>query len=117
GVITPDTALPIANSIKKGDTWFSDTHPANADGGQRDQSRRGGQEPPARSGQRPVGWGYAPSRAGRRARRGRGGGCAHGNSSGGGGAWGGTILPLGAARWDGRYALPRPPPGLSSGGQ
>ncbi|MGW0215214.1 peptidoglycan D,D-transpeptidase FtsI family protein [Micromonospora chokoriensis] len=29
GVITPDTALPIANSIKKGDTWFSDTHPAN----------------------------------------------------------------------------------------
>ncbi|MGW4678237.1 peptidoglycan D,D-transpeptidase FtsI family protein [Micromonospora taraxaci] len=29
GVITPDTALPIANSIKKGDTWFSDTHPAD----------------------------------------------------------------------------------------
>ncbi|SCF00770.1 peptidoglycan D,D-transpeptidase FtsI family protein [Micromonospora chokoriensis] len=29
GVITPDTVLPIANSIKKGDTWFSDTHPAN----------------------------------------------------------------------------------------
>ncbi|MCX5066378.1 penicillin-binding transpeptidase domain-containing protein [Micromonospora lupini] len=29
GVITPDTTLPIANSIKKGDTWFSDTHPAN----------------------------------------------------------------------------------------
>ncbi|MFJ2081678.1 peptidoglycan D,D-transpeptidase FtsI family protein [Micromonospora chokoriensis] len=29
GVITPDTALPIANSIKKGDTWFSDTHSAN----------------------------------------------------------------------------------------
>ncbi|WP_328418884.1 penicillin-binding transpeptidase domain-containing protein [Micromonospora sp. NBC_00389] len=29
GVITPDTTLPIANSIKKGDTWFADTHPAN----------------------------------------------------------------------------------------
>ncbi|MFI7522238.1 peptidoglycan D,D-transpeptidase FtsI family protein [Micromonospora globbae] len=29
GVITPDTALPIENSVKKGDTWFSDTHPAN----------------------------------------------------------------------------------------
>ncbi|SCG59268.1 penicillin-binding protein 2 [Micromonospora zamorensis] len=29
GVITRDTALPIANSIKKGDTWFSDTHPAD----------------------------------------------------------------------------------------
>ncbi|MGQ5263086.1 peptidoglycan D,D-transpeptidase FtsI family protein, partial [Micromonospora sp. ZYX-F-536] len=29
GVITPDTTLPIANSIKKGDTWFSDTHQAN----------------------------------------------------------------------------------------
>ncbi|MET8279130.1 penicillin-binding protein 2 [Micromonospora sp. NPDC005174] len=29
GVITPDTTLPIANSIKMGDTWFSDTHPAN----------------------------------------------------------------------------------------
>ncbi|MFF5178411.1 peptidoglycan D,D-transpeptidase FtsI family protein [Micromonospora sp. NPDC000316] len=29
GVITPDTTLPIANSIKKGDTWFSDTHYAN----------------------------------------------------------------------------------------
>ncbi|MET8351320.1 MULTISPECIES: peptidoglycan D,D-transpeptidase FtsI family protein [unclassified Micromonospora] len=29
GVITPDTTLPIANSIKKGDTWFSDTHFAN----------------------------------------------------------------------------------------
>ncbi|NYH42403.1 cell division protein FtsI (penicillin-binding protein 3) [Micromonospora jinlongensis] len=29
GVITSDTALPIANSIKMGDTWFSDTHPAN----------------------------------------------------------------------------------------
>ncbi|MFC5922565.1 peptidoglycan D,D-transpeptidase FtsI family protein [Micromonospora vulcania] len=29
GVITPDTTLPIANSIKKGDTWFPDTHPAN----------------------------------------------------------------------------------------
>ncbi|MCX4388516.1 penicillin-binding protein 2 [Micromonospora peucetia] len=27
-VITPDTTLPIANSIKKGDTWFSDTHRA-----------------------------------------------------------------------------------------
>ncbi|MFI6264254.1 peptidoglycan D,D-transpeptidase FtsI family protein [Micromonospora sp. NPDC051006] len=29
GVITPDTTLPLANSIKMGDTWFSDTHPAN----------------------------------------------------------------------------------------
>ncbi|WFF00579.1 penicillin-binding transpeptidase domain-containing protein [Micromonospora sp. WMMD964] len=29
GVITPDTTLPIANAIKKGDTWFPDTHPAN----------------------------------------------------------------------------------------
>ncbi|MFI6241311.1 peptidoglycan D,D-transpeptidase FtsI family protein [Micromonospora sp. NPDC050795] len=29
GVITPDTTLPIANNIKMGDTWFSDTHPAN----------------------------------------------------------------------------------------
>ncbi|MBQ0903268.1 penicillin-binding protein 2 [Micromonospora sp. U21] len=29
GVITPDTTLPIANSIKMGDTWFSDTHHAN----------------------------------------------------------------------------------------
>ncbi|WBB67270.1 penicillin-binding protein 2 [Micromonospora sp. WMMD812] len=29
GVITPDTTLPIPNSIKMGDTWFSDTHPAN----------------------------------------------------------------------------------------
>ncbi|MEV4497631.1 penicillin-binding protein 2, partial [Micromonospora arborensis] len=29
GVITPDTTLPIANSIKMGDTWFSDTHKAN----------------------------------------------------------------------------------------
>ncbi|MEH1170109.1 penicillin-binding protein 2 [Micromonospora sp. CPCC 205539] len=29
GVITPETTLPIANSIKKGDTWFSDTHPAD----------------------------------------------------------------------------------------
>ncbi|MFG1837737.1 peptidoglycan D,D-transpeptidase FtsI family protein [Micromonospora sp. NPDC049175] len=28
GVITPDTTLPIANRIKMGDTWFSDTHPA-----------------------------------------------------------------------------------------
>ncbi|MET8045909.1 penicillin-binding protein 2 [Micromonospora sp. NPDC005215] len=28
GEITPDTTLPIANSIKMGDTWFSDTHPA-----------------------------------------------------------------------------------------
>ncbi|MFC4020294.1 peptidoglycan D,D-transpeptidase FtsI family protein [Micromonospora sp. GCM10011542] len=29
GVITKDTAFPVANSIKMGDTWFSDTHPAN----------------------------------------------------------------------------------------
>ncbi|MEV4822793.1 penicillin-binding transpeptidase domain-containing protein [Micromonospora sp. NPDC049274] len=29
GVITPDTTFPIANAIKKGDTWFPDTHPAN----------------------------------------------------------------------------------------
>ncbi|MBM7489941.1 cell division protein FtsI (penicillin-binding protein 3) [Micromonospora luteifusca] len=29
GVITPDTTLPIANNIKMGDTWFSDTHPAD----------------------------------------------------------------------------------------
>ncbi|MEV6369186.1 penicillin-binding protein 2 [Micromonospora musae] len=29
GVIKPDTTLPIENSIKMGDTWFSDTHPAN----------------------------------------------------------------------------------------
>ncbi|MER5338055.1 penicillin-binding protein 2 [Micromonospora sp. NPDC002717] len=28
-VITPDTTLPIANSIKMGDTWFSDTHRAD----------------------------------------------------------------------------------------
>ena len=28
-VITPDTTLPIANSIRRGDTPFSDTHPAN----------------------------------------------------------------------------------------
>ncbi|WP_262282442.1 penicillin-binding protein 2 [Micromonospora sp. MA102] len=29
GVITPDTTFPVANSIQKGDTPFSDTHPAN----------------------------------------------------------------------------------------
>jgi cell division protein FtsI (penicillin-binding protein 3) len=29
GVITPDTALPIADTIVKGDTTFRDTHPAN----------------------------------------------------------------------------------------
>ncbi|MFI7605127.1 peptidoglycan D,D-transpeptidase FtsI family protein [Micromonospora sp. NPDC049366] len=29
GVITPETTLPIANSITRGDTPFSDTHPAN----------------------------------------------------------------------------------------
>ncbi|WP_229400208.1 peptidoglycan D,D-transpeptidase FtsI family protein [Micromonospora okii] len=29
GVITPDTALPIADSIVRGDTTFRDTHPAN----------------------------------------------------------------------------------------
>ncbi|MEW2382060.1 penicillin-binding protein 2 [Micromonospora sp. NPDC047707] len=28
GVITPDTTLPIANAVRKGDTWFEDTHPA-----------------------------------------------------------------------------------------
>ncbi|MCL7455616.1 penicillin-binding protein 2 [Micromonospora echinofusca] len=28
-VITPDTTLPIANAIKKGDTWFYDTHRAD----------------------------------------------------------------------------------------
>ncbi|MER7474894.1 penicillin-binding protein 2, partial [Micromonospora sp. NPDC000018] len=27
-VITPDTTLPIANAIRRGDTWFADTHPA-----------------------------------------------------------------------------------------
>ncbi|MGB2569620.1 peptidoglycan D,D-transpeptidase FtsI family protein [Micromonospora citrea] len=29
GAITPDTTMPIANSILRGDTVFSDTHPAN----------------------------------------------------------------------------------------
>ncbi|MFR9777689.1 peptidoglycan D,D-transpeptidase FtsI family protein [Micromonospora sp. MS34] len=29
GVITPDTAFPVANSIREGDTVFRDTHPAN----------------------------------------------------------------------------------------
>ncbi|MEV6816877.1 penicillin-binding protein 2, partial [Micromonospora sp. NPDC051296] len=29
GVITPDTSFPVANGIRKGDTWFSDTHSAN----------------------------------------------------------------------------------------
>ncbi|MFG1950905.1 peptidoglycan D,D-transpeptidase FtsI family protein [Micromonospora sp. NPDC048830] len=29
GVVTPDTALPVPNSIRKGDTVFRDTHPAN----------------------------------------------------------------------------------------
>ncbi|WP_243710117.1 penicillin-binding protein 2, partial [Micromonospora sp. KC213] len=29
GVITPDTTMPIANSIAMGDTTFRDTHPAN----------------------------------------------------------------------------------------
>ncbi|MEV0810814.1 penicillin-binding protein 2 [Micromonospora sp. NPDC050200] len=29
GVITPDTTLPIPNAITRGDTPFSDTHPAN----------------------------------------------------------------------------------------
>ncbi|NJP35231.1 peptidoglycan D,D-transpeptidase FtsI family protein [Micromonospora thermarum] len=28
GVITPDTTLPVANAVRKGDTWFADTHPA-----------------------------------------------------------------------------------------
>ncbi|MFU8849861.1 peptidoglycan D,D-transpeptidase FtsI family protein [Micromonospora sp. SL1-18] len=29
GVITPDTAFPVANTITRGDTPFSDTHPVN----------------------------------------------------------------------------------------
>ncbi|MET8837908.1 penicillin-binding protein 2, partial [Micromonospora sp. NPDC004540] len=29
GVITPDTAFPVANTIQKGDTTFRDTHPAD----------------------------------------------------------------------------------------
>ncbi|MFV2101075.1 penicillin-binding transpeptidase domain-containing protein [Micromonospora sp. LOL_024] len=29
GVITPDTSFPVANGIRKGDTWFPDTHFAN----------------------------------------------------------------------------------------
>ncbi len=29
GVVTPDTTLPIANTIRRGDTVFTDTHPAN----------------------------------------------------------------------------------------
>ncbi|MGC4805790.1 peptidoglycan D,D-transpeptidase FtsI family protein [Micromonospora sp. DT233] len=29
GVVTPDTALPLANTIRRGDTVFADTHPAN----------------------------------------------------------------------------------------
>ncbi|MFJ8578681.1 peptidoglycan D,D-transpeptidase FtsI family protein [Micromonospora sp. NPDC093277] len=29
GVITPDTAFPVANTITKGDVTFRDTHPAN----------------------------------------------------------------------------------------
>jgi cell division protein FtsI (penicillin-binding protein 3) len=29
GVIGPDTTLKVANTVKKGDTTFSDTHPAN----------------------------------------------------------------------------------------
>ncbi|MFF3868399.1 peptidoglycan D,D-transpeptidase FtsI family protein [Micromonospora sp. NPDC001898] len=29
GVVTPDTALPVANTIRKGDTVFRDTHPAD----------------------------------------------------------------------------------------
>ncbi|MER7166292.1 penicillin-binding protein 2 [Micromonospora sp. NPDC000207] len=28
GVIKPDTAFPVANAIRKGDTWFADTKPA-----------------------------------------------------------------------------------------
>ncbi|MBQ1073007.1 penicillin-binding protein 2 [Micromonospora sp. C31] len=28
-VITPDTTMPIANGIKKGDVWFTDTHKAH----------------------------------------------------------------------------------------
>ncbi len=29
GVITPETSFPVANAIRKGDTWFRDTHLAN----------------------------------------------------------------------------------------
>ncbi|GAA0407606.1 cell division protein FtsI [Micromonospora gifhornensis] len=29
GVITPDTSFPVSNAIRKGDTWFPDTHFAN----------------------------------------------------------------------------------------
>ncbi|MFE9690034.1 peptidoglycan D,D-transpeptidase FtsI family protein [Micromonospora sp. NPDC005806] len=29
GVITPDTAFPVPNTIREGDTTFQDTHPAN----------------------------------------------------------------------------------------
>ncbi|SCF03568.1 peptidoglycan synthetase FtsI [Micromonospora purpureochromogenes] len=29
GVVTPDTTLPIPNTVTKGDTTFADTHPAN----------------------------------------------------------------------------------------
>ncbi|MGR6321119.1 penicillin-binding protein 2 [Micromonospora soli] len=29
GVITPETAFPVANTIREGDTTFQDTHPAN----------------------------------------------------------------------------------------
>ncbi|WBB54202.1 penicillin-binding protein 2 [Verrucosispora sp. WMMD573] len=29
GVITRDTSFPVANAIRKGDTWFRDTHQAN----------------------------------------------------------------------------------------
>ncbi|MEU2610818.1 penicillin-binding protein 2 [Micromonospora sp. NPDC007271] len=29
GVITPDTAFPVSNTITRGDTTFEDTHPAN----------------------------------------------------------------------------------------
>ncbi|MGC5051910.1 peptidoglycan D,D-transpeptidase FtsI family protein [Micromonospora sp. DT48] len=29
GVITAETSFPVANAIRKGDTWFRDSHPAN----------------------------------------------------------------------------------------
>ncbi|WP_433529176.1 peptidoglycan D,D-transpeptidase FtsI family protein [Micromonospora sp. CA-263727] len=29
GVITPDTSFPVANGIRKGDTWFPDTYPVS----------------------------------------------------------------------------------------
>ncbi|WP_428964452.1 peptidoglycan D,D-transpeptidase FtsI family protein [Micromonospora fluostatini] len=28
GVITPETTFPVPNAVRRGDTWFADTHPA-----------------------------------------------------------------------------------------